>query len=222
MEASFWEERWRANQIGFHQQSANALLRAHWRDLGAPADAAAFVPLCGKSLDMRWLAQQGHPVRGVELSSIAVEAFFRELGETPARSARGELVRYAGRAATIWQGDFFALRADELGRLGDIVAAYDRGALVALPPKMRREYAAHLLALLPSGAKLLLITVEYDQARVSGPPFSVSPDEVRALFAKQCEVARLGSDASADVPPRFLEQGVRQFDESAWRIVKAR
>ena len=218
MEADFWEDRWRANQIGFHQPDVNGLLRRHWRELEVPPEAPVFVPLCGKSLDMRWLAERGHPVRGVELSAVAVRAFFRELGDVPECSARGELVRCASGAFTIWQGDFFSLRARDLA---DVKSAYDRAALIALPPAMRERYAKRLQSLLVAGAKILLITVEYDQGLVAGPPFSVSPEEVQGLFGERCTVERVGGEASSLVPPHFPANGVERLQESAWRIVKA-
>ena len=42
------------------------------------------MPLCGKSLDLLWLRDQGHLVIGVELSATAFEDFCLENG-IPAR-----------------------------------------------------------------------------------------------------------------------------------------
>ena len=61
MDHEFWLERWRTNQIGFHQAEFNARLVHHWPSLGVPKGARVFVPLCGKSRDMLWLAGAGHP-----------------------------------------------------------------------------------------------------------------------------------------------------------------
>ena len=39
---------------------------------------SVFVPLCGKSLDMVWLLEQGFSVTGCEISELAVQQFFTE------------------------------------------------------------------------------------------------------------------------------------------------
>ena len=78
MQPDFWHQRWADNQIGFHQSAPTPLLLKHWPALGITPGAQVFVPLAGKSLDMAWLASQGHRVLGVELSQLAVEQFFAE------------------------------------------------------------------------------------------------------------------------------------------------
>ena len=76
MEKDFWLERWERKETGFHQNEVNPYLRQHWQELHLARDSVVFVPLCGKSRDMLWLRKQGHRVLGVELSAIAVQAFF--------------------------------------------------------------------------------------------------------------------------------------------------
>jgi thiopurine S-methyltransferase len=78
MDPDFWHQRWRDNEIGFHQGEPAPLLQKHWPAVAAPAGSRVFVPLAGKSVDMVWLASQGHRVLGVELSPLAVEQFFAE------------------------------------------------------------------------------------------------------------------------------------------------
>jgi len=78
MEPEFWHQRWASNQIGFHEGQVNAYLARHYPQLGLAPGETVFVPLCGKSVDLRWLADQGAHVIGVELSPIAVESFFAE------------------------------------------------------------------------------------------------------------------------------------------------
>jgi thiopurine S-methyltransferase len=71
---------WRDSDTDFHQQAVNQLLTRFWQRPQHGRGSRVFVPLCGKSLDMIWLAQRGYEVIGVELSPIAVRAFFLELG----------------------------------------------------------------------------------------------------------------------------------------------
>lgn len=219
MDHEFWLERWRTDQIGFHQTEFNARLMQHWPTLGLATDARVLVPLCGKSRDMRWLADAGHTVTGVELSSTAVEAFFAEAGAPYSRRQAGPFTFYDGGRIGIYCGDFFELtERDVAGTAG----VFDRAALIALPPPMRQRYAGHLLKILPVGAQSLLVTIEYDQDQASGPPFSVQPEEVADLFGERCSVELLERSPTQEMPPRFHAQGIREAGESVYRIVKER
>lgn len=137
------------------------------------------VPLCGKSLDLWYLADRGWSVVGVELSPIASRALFAERGVTPDEERIGDLIRYRAGAVEVLCGDIFNV---DQGVLGPVQAAYDRAALFALPPETREPYAAHISELLPAGTPLLLVSLTYDQAQMSGPPFSVPLSEVHDLY----------------------------------------
>ena len=137
------------------------------------------VPLCGKTLDLAWLVAQGQPVLGVELSPIAVEALFCEQGLVPEVTDESPFRRYRSGALEVLCGDFFDLTQ---AHLGAVDAVYDRASLIALPPETRRGYAAHLMGLLSPETRILLITLDYDQAQMAGPPFAVAAGEVRDLF----------------------------------------
>lgn len=217
MRAKFWLERWQKNEIAFHKAEHNELLLEFWARLGLPADAAVFVPMCGKSLDMRWFETRGHPVLGVELAQIAVETFFAEGGETAAQSVVDRFVRYRGAGTEIYQGDFFDLTAP---LLAGVQGLFDRGALVALPPDMRFRYVDHLLRIIPDGTRILLITFEYDQQLVTGPPHAVLPEEVEALYGNRCEIELLESIVTSDLPGRFVEHHVPHAVESVYAITK--
>ena len=74
MEPDFWKARWAEDRIGWHQADGNVNLREYWRG----SCRRVLVPLCGKSPDLLWLADRGHDVVGIEISEIAVAAFFDE------------------------------------------------------------------------------------------------------------------------------------------------
>ena len=150
MKADFWHERWESGRTGFHQDETNRYLVQHWNRLQVNADAKVFVPLCGKSRDMLWLRDQGHDVVGAELSSIAVRDFFKEHDLEVSQSAQGDFERWDSEGVTLLCGDVFKLRAGDLEGVG---AVYDRAALIALPPEMRRDYVKHLGEILPSRTK---------------------------------------------------------------------
>lgn len=213
MDAQFWHERWTNDQIGFHQAEGNPALRRHAGVLGPLAGRRVFVPLCGKSVDMLWLAAQGAEVVGVELSGRAVGDFFEGQGLTPARERRGGLECFSAGSYSLWCGDFFDL--DPATHLGPVNAVYDRAALVALPQPMRARYAPRLLEL-AGGAPILLITLDYEQERMSGPPFAVADDEVRALFAPRPEAQLLEARDVISREPRFRERGLPHFYQNVW------
>jgi len=179
MEPKFWQERWARNQLGFHLPEVNPYLERHWPSLALAEGAKVLVPLCGKSLDLMWLATQGHRVLGVELSEQAVEAFFSEQSLTPRITQRGVFTVYQADLIEVWCGDFFALDAEVLA---DCTAVYDRAALIALPPLMRSQYTEQLNNMLRPGCQGLLITLDYDQTQKAGPPFAVTDEEVKVLL----------------------------------------
>ena len=181
MQIEDWAQRWAEGKIGFHEGRPNTLLDAHVAELGAPGDRRrVFVPLCGKTEDMAFLVARGHEVVGIEAVEPAVAAFFAEHGLTPTieRGPRG-LVFYRAPGITILSGDVFAATAEDLDGVN---ALYDRAAMVALPEDVRPRYVAHLRAILPAASPCLLVTFDYDQARIAGPPFAVSEAEVRRLY----------------------------------------
>ncbi|MDI4666852.1 thiopurine S-methyltransferase [Xanthobacter autotrophicus] len=187
MEPDFWHARWEGKLIGFHEGKANAFLVKHFSRLPVAPGARVFVPLCGKTRDIAWLLGEGFRVAGAELSRIAVEELFAELGVVPQVSAEGALTRFSAPGLDIFQGDIFALTRDILG---PVDAVWDRAALVALPKDMRARYAPHLVTLTDAAPQLLVCFV-YDQSLVAGPPFSVAPDETRALYGADYMVAEI-------------------------------
>lgn len=175
MEEKFWHDRWQNNQIPFHKVEVNPLLVRNLPALELASGARVFVPLCGKSLDVHWLLAQGYRVAGAELSRIAVEQLFAELGVIPDVTILGSLTRFEVDGIVVFQGSLFDLARDQLGLVD---AVYDRAALVALPKSMRDRYAPHVMQLTGCPPQLL-VCFEYDQACMDGPPFSVLEAELR-------------------------------------------
>lgn len=215
MEKNFWLERWERKETGFHQDEFNPHLRQYWPELRLAHGSEVFVPLCGKSRDMLWLREQGHPVLGVELSDIAVQSFFSENGHVPHRLSGGKFDRCEADGIRILCGDFFDLNKDDLAKTG---AVYDRASLVALPPEMRERYARHLAHILPSGTQILLITFDYSQPEMSGPPFAVSVNEVEALYREYAEIRLLTQLDALAQNPRFQERGLTRLQENIFLL----
>jgi thiopurine S-methyltransferase len=202
MQIDFWAARWKEGQIGFHEGRTNTFLERHVDRLG-PAPRRVLVPLCGKTEDLAFLAAQGHEVVGIEAIEDAVKAFFEEHGQTPAvRELRNHIRAYSVKNITIFAGDVFACDRDIVGKVD---ALYDRAALVALEPQVRPRYVAHLLDLLEPSSRGLILTLEYDESKVSPPPHSVSEDELRRSYSK----ARLSAiDEGSFSGPKFRAAGI--------------
>jgi thiopurine S-methyltransferase len=211
----FWLERWEREETGFHEEAVNAYLVRYWQELHLEIGSKVFVPLCGKSVDMQWLRQRGHPVVGVELSEIAAQAFFCENGYTPAISSCEKFRRYEASNIRILCGDFFDLnRVDLTG----VTAVYDRASMVALPPEIRLSYAYHLLKILPEKTEILLITFDYPQLEMSGPPFALSALEVEALFKEKTDIMLLAQFDVLAQNPRFQNRGLTRLQENIYLL----
>jgi thiopurine S-methyltransferase len=217
MDPDFWHARWANNQIGFHEGRPNDYLIRFMGRVDAPSGACIFVPMCGKGVDMLWLADQGYRVLGVEISPIAVQAFYEENRLAAEQSPAGSFTRWRYGPIEILCGDFFALTAADLA---DVDAVYDRAALIALPEEMRSAYARHLEAILPGPLNHLLITLDYPQAQMQGPPFSVGATEVRRLFAARCSIELLASRDTLQDSPHLKEKGLTQLRENAFLLTR--
>ncbi|MDO8270917.1 MAG: thiopurine S-methyltransferase [Gammaproteobacteria bacterium] len=212
MEAGFWHQKWATGDIGFHAQEVNPSLREHFGKLQMAAGARVFLPLCGKTRDIAWLLDEGYRVTGAELSELAIKALFDELGVVPEITDAGKHLCYQSRNIRIFVGDIFDLSAK---LLGPIDAIYDRAALVALPVEMRARYAAHLIDI-TDAAQQLLLSCEYNQQLMNGPPFSVHADEIKRLYSVTYDVRPLETH---DVPGGL--RGKVPATETVWALQMA-
>ncbi len=215
MREEFWHERWSNNEIAFHQNAFNPLLQKYWPEFSLNKGTTVFVPLCGKSLDMLWLAENGYRVLGIEISSIAVSDFFIENDLTAQRSNKDTFELWQSGNIDILCGDFFNLEVQHLASVG---AIYDRASLIAFPLVMRKRYVEHLRQIMPPSAETLLITLEYQQHEMEGPPFSVVLEEVRELYKYWRRVDQLRRNEILDKVPRFKEKGLSSLIEAVYRL----
>ncbi|MFD2179658.1 thiopurine S-methyltransferase [Veronia pacifica] len=211
MDAEFWHSRWAENRIGFNLNDTHPMLTNFWHTLSPKREERVFVPLCGKSVDLTWLSAQHEEVVGVELSEIATRAYFSEHLYTPmvTNLSAGQTL-YKFDEVSIYCGDYFS------APVGEFSLIYDRAALIAMPETMRAAYVERLLSVLKSGGRILLITLNYPQDEMDGPPFSVSEDEVRQRFSG-CDITLLNTDFDAQAPKN---REISNFSEQAWLIIK--
>lgn len=215
MDPDFWHQRWQANLIGFHQDEINNHLLQYWPRLQLDKGSRILVPLCGKSLDLLWLLEQGHPVIGVEVSQIAVETFFEENRLSPEVHEERYGRRYVVEQLELLCADFFNLTQNDIGPVN---AFYDRAALIALTVAQRPRYATHLMQLLGHGTTGLLVTLEYNQPEMNGPPFSVPREEVERLFGSAFTLEQLSQLDVLEENQRFRDKGVTQLTERACQL----
>lgn len=215
MKAEFWLSKWALNETGFHQETTNDSLLAFWPSLRAPSGGAILVPLCGKSLDMCWLAEQGHAVVGIEVSPLACEAFFDGLKINPDMENAGAFRSYSAGPYRILQGDFFSATSADVG---PVAAFYDRAALVAMPPEMQPAYARQLLNLLPPGAVGLVNCLEYPPEVMEGPPFSIDEASLRALLGASCRVRRISARDINTEGTSLEGRGLVGLAETTYRV----
>lgn len=209
MDHDFWRERWEAGQLGFHRPETHPLLERHWPELGVEG-GRVLVPLCGKSVDLDWLAARGHDVVGVEFVPSAVEAYFAERGLSPRREAIDSFPVSRRDGVALVVADFFAVHP---GVTGVCDAVYDRAAWVAIAPADRPKYVRQLRSLLRPGGRVLLVNFDHDVG--SGPPHSIPEDEVRATWDGFSLDLRFEQDILVD-EPRFRERGATRFREQVW------
>ena len=187
MDANFWLQSWKKNDIGFHRSEANPLLVKYFNELSLVKSNRVFVPLCGKTLDIEWLLSNGYRVAGAELSELAIEELFLELELEPKISEVGEFKHYSEKKIDIFVGDIFGLSSN---MIGPVDAIYDRAALVALPIEMRNRYSKHLTKMTHNAPQLLLC-YEYDQNLMDGPPFSINKEEVNQHYGNSYDISLL-------------------------------
>jgi thiopurine S-methyltransferase len=217
VQADFWLSRWRNAQIGFHQAAPDKHLTAYWPRLRLPRDSQVFVPLCGKSLDLLWLKHQGHSVVGVELSPIALENFCTENGITTRRRVLTGFDVYEADRLALYCGDFFKLTPS---MLGSVRAVYDRAALISWEPPLRSRYVRHLASLMPPDSQVLLVSLEFPEHEMSGPPFSVTRTFIDELYARYFSVELLGNHEILHLESRLLARGLTKLTEIVYRLTR--
>lgn len=191
-----WEERWDEGRIGFHQLNVHKMLETHIEKvLAGRTGVRFFFPLCGKAVDMKWLADMGHSVVGVEISEKGIKQFFEEnnmtYSEEDVPALPGAKV-YKGveRNISLYQCDLFNFSSSIGGQFG---AIWDRGSLVAINPQDREKYAALITSLMAKDCRYLLDTLLYNPELYAGPPFLVPDEQVQSLFGNSCNIEFLES-----------------------------
>lgn len=216
MEISYWQSRWQNDKTGWHMQQVFSPLKTYWNSLQLAKGATVFVPLCGKSLDLEWLVNQGHYVVGVDVSVKAVHELTKRHNEPFKESSKGSFTCYKSNSMELWRGDVFKLQKRWLPAID---AIYDKAALIALPPEMRKAYAITLKSFLQPHTQIFINCFEYNQNEMPGPPFAVFRDELESLLGDQFNIKLLHAQSLFDELTNFHRRGLHSYlKEKIYRL----
>jgi len=210
-----WLQCWRDRRTDFHQHTVNQLLTRFWPSLDLAPGSRVFVPLCGKSLDMIWLAEQGYEVIGVELSPIAVRAFFRENRLKPVRRQLGKFTLWQHGRLSILCGDYFALTGVELGQIDTV---YDRAALTALPEDIRRLYVVQLRRIIAETARVFLLTTEDAEEKESLDQALGVAEEIKTLYSEAFDIDLAHVESVFEVHADTPDQPPERTEYKVYRL----
>jgi thiopurine S-methyltransferase len=206
MELSYWQSRWKKGNTGFHQHNGYPGLRKYWQNLPIPKSPEVLVPLSGKSEDMRWIAECGGRITGVEISEIAVQQFFSRMEQKPKKISFANFDIYTLNNITIWCGDFLKLPQNKIPEFNLI---YDKAALVALPLQKRKKYVEKVVSVAGPHTHILLHGFSYNQQEMNGPPFSIPEKEVKMLYGSEFSITLLEKNTlNTDKYQKFKKRGL--------------
>ena len=208
MEISYWQSRWEKDNTGWHMNRVYPPLPEIWSHLSLEEGCRVLVPLCGKSLDMKWLADRGCRVTGVEVSQKALQEYMNLYRQSFSEHSSHGFTIYRSNNIELWEGDFLKFPPGEIPTPHLI---YDKAALVALPPEMREEYGKKVRDIASGRSVLLVQTFEYPQQEMNGPPFSVDKQEIKRLFGDEFTLELLHEESRLEEMEKFRRRGLHSY-----------
>ena len=218
MHSNQWLDRWKQDRIGFHEPVVNPYLVHYLPRFNLSPGDTIFLPLCGKALDIAWLAEKGFQVIGVELSEIAIGSFFEEHKMNYQKFESDRFVLYKSGNINLLQGDYFSLRAEDLS---GCKLVYDRASLIAIDAEHRAQYCEHMRFITPDDTGMLLVTLDYEQALMEGPPYAVARHEVERHYQSHYAIEVMEQKEVIDERPRWRDQGLTSLTETVFSLVRA-
>lgn len=208
MEVSYWQSRWQKGNIGWHMETVYPPLSNLWRRIGIKSDTRVLVPLCGKSLDLLWLADHCDTVTGVEISPKALQQVMQQHSESFVQDTRYGFTIYRSKSLVLWEADFAKLPADQIPSQNLI---YDKASIVALPPAKRLAHAKKMIELCNPDTQILIQVFEYDQREMDGPPFSVDEQELKKLFGQRFKLKCIHEQSKLEELEKFKRRGLSSY-----------
>ncbi len=187
-----WTQAWDKGTIGWHRDKVDAILQKYLKQLcGDKESISILVTLCGKTLDLPWLADEGHSVVGCELAELAGKQLFEENDIPFSVTTIDDFKVFSAtdsKKLKFYAGDFFKVNAALIGTF-DVI--WDHNAFGAVSPNDRSRYIELLSSLLVPGGKILLSNWEYDQSKRNFAPYSLNSEQIKEYFGTLFEVELL-------------------------------
>ncbi|KAK2156859.1 hypothetical protein LSH36_203g00031 [Paralvinella palmiformis] len=178
-----------------------------------------FFPLCGKTVDMKWLYDLGHTIVGVEGAQKPVEEFFKEndieYTVHVVNDVNGHLYQSLDKRISLYLCDIYDFNSLVEGQFD---AIWDRGSFGAINKSERARYAALLLSMMAPGCRYLLDNFSYDETHYIGPPRNVTEKDMQELFGSMCDIKLLDTFDML-TPERAVLHGLNKFDEQLWLLL---
>ncbi|XP_002736535.2 putative thiopurine S-methyltransferase [Saccoglossus kowalevskii] len=217
--AAFWEQRWQEGKIGFHSPNVQTFLLKYVDLLtNGKTGLRIFVPLCGKTVDMKWLADMGHHVIGVDICRMALKQFFEENNleytmSTVKGLENGELYQSSDGRIQLYKCDIFDISRDMVGQFDGI---WDRGAMTSILPTARARYCDIMVTVLKPTGRYLLVCVEYDKSKSSGPPVCLLESEIKDVYGSFLKIEKIAERNRME--EKWLKRGHTYFKECVYLL----
>ena len=155
------------------------------------------VPMCGRSQILLTLAEKGHRVVGIEWSEVAVKRFFKEndlpYGTQSYHLGGEQIPVYTAndKAITIYCGDLFSFKDDNLGGFDCIVDHGSIGCFDFTKVNTRETYASLMNFFMKADGRILLSIFDYEHSEHPSVPFAVTEEEIVKLYKENFQVPEL-------------------------------
>ncbi len=213
---TFWVERWKNKDTGFHLCDIHPDLQAYFGRLSLKESDTVFIPLCGKTLDIHFFLQAKCKIIAVEMVELAVQQLFENLQINPQVSAWKHGKCYQSKNLTVYVGNVFDLSDEQLNSVNIV---YDRAAFIALPYNLHAPYS-RLIKEIANPDKQMLITVEFDASKLQGPPFLLLPDNIKQYYGNQYQIELLHQEETINNEPNFQEKGLTSLMRKTYLLSK--
>ena len=191
-DAEYWEQRYQEGTTRWDLKEAAPELVSLLNSAAAPSPGRVAVLGCGRAYDALLFAAYGFEVVGFDFATSAIEYAIAKALDL-------------GSSAKFLQRNILALPGEFESYFDYIV---EHTCFCAIDPMQRSDYVQVVKSILkPQGE---LIGVFFTHHRPGGPPFGVTPTEIRQYFTTDFEIMSL-VPATNSVPERQGEEHLGRF-----------
>lgn len=218
MSKNTWEDCWSVGKTFFHRSAYHPMLVEHIEKLiNGRSNLVIFIPLCGKSLDIKYLYDLGHTVVGVEGAKSPIEEFFGEhnleFTKSDCPSVNGSVYKNGDNRIRIYHGDMFDFNGKDEVKFSGV---WDRGSFGAINKTDRPKYVELLTSMVTEDCQYLLNTYDYNPEQFSGPPHCFTDEEMLGYWGHKWNITRIHYEDVNNDSKR--EKGVEYFNEQVHHL----